>query len=142
MSLEWSLKEIYPSFKSKEFKNDLEKVDVIVKSLNDLSEEVYSNNNYKENLEKVINLLEKSNLLIGKIYSYCSLTISTDSKNLEARKFQDIITVKNSSLTLPLTKIYKWIGQIENIEEIINSSDLLLQHKFVIEEILEKINTL
>jgi len=138
MSLEWSLKEIYPSFTSKEFKNDLEKVDVIVKSLNDLSEEVYSNNNYKENLEKVINLLEKSNLLIGKIYSYCSLTISTDSKNLEARKFQDIITVKNSSLTLPLTKIYKWIGQIENIEEIINSSDLLLQHKFVIEEILEK----
>lgn len=138
MSLEWSLKEIYPSFKSKEFKNDLEKVDVIVKSLNDLSEEVYLNNNYKENLEKVINLLEKSNLLIGKIYSYCSLTISTDSKNLEARKFQDIITVKNSSLTLPLTKIYKWIGQIENIEEIINSSDLLLQHKFVIEEILEK----
>lgn len=138
MSLEWSLKEIYPSFTSKEFKNDLKKVDVIVKSLNDLSEEVYSNNNYKENLEKVINLLEKSNLLIGKIYSYCSLTISTDSKNLEARKFQDIITVKISSLTLPLTKIYKWIGQIENIEEVINSSDLLLQHKFVIEEILEK----
>ena len=140
MSLEWSLKEIYPSFQSEEFKNDLKKVDNLLLNLNNLSEEVYKDKNDKVNLEKVIKILEESNLLIGKIYSFCSLTLSTDTKNLDGKKYLDIISVKDSSLTMPLTKIYKWIGQIENIEDVIKGSDLLLEHKFIIEEIIEQNN--
>lgn len=138
MSLEWSLKEIYPSFESEEFKCDLKKVDDLLLKLNKLSEEVYEVKKDKENLEEVIRVLEESSLLIGKIYNYCNLTLSTDTKNLEGKKYLDIISVKDSSLTSPLTKIYKWVGQIENIQEVIKSSDLLEQHKFVIEEIIEK----
>ena len=40
MELNWSLKEIYPSFESEEFKNDLEKLDQSIKSLNTWADEV------------------------------------------------------------------------------------------------------
>ena len=140
MSLEWSLEEIYPSFESEEFKRDLKKVDDLLLTLNKLSEEVYTVKNHKENLEKVIRVLEESNLLIGRIYSFCSLTLSTDTKNLDGRKYLDIMAVKNSSLTMPLTKIYKWVATIENIDEVIKSSELLKEHEFIIKEIVEKNN--
>ena len=40
MELNWSLKEIYPSFESEEFKNDLDKLDQSIKSLNTWADEV------------------------------------------------------------------------------------------------------
>ncbi len=138
MSDNWSLKELYPSFTSKEFLEDLDKVD---KNINDLK--VFTENLNKEGdtlrtLEDIINNLENINLLIIKVGSFASLTVSADSKNVEGRKYLDVINNKNSLLAEPLTKIYKWIASIENIDEVINKSTLLKNHEFIIKEIINK----
>lgn len=67
-----------------------------------------------------------------------SLTVSADSKNVEGRKYLDVINNKNSLLAEPLTKIYKWIASVENIDEVINKSTLLKNHEFIIREIISK----
>ncbi|MCF0148976.1 MAG: M3 family oligoendopeptidase [Clostridium sp.] len=138
MSDNWSLKELYPSFTSKEFLEDLDKVD---KSINDLK--VFSGNLNKEKdtlsaLEDIINNLENIYLLISKVASFASLTVSADSKNVEGRKYLDVINNKYSLLAEPLTKIYKWIASVENIDEVINKSTLLKEHEFIIKEIIGK----
>ncbi|MDU5105487.1 M3 family oligoendopeptidase [Clostridium sp.] len=138
MSDNWSLKELYPSFTSKEFLEDLDKVD---KNINELK--VFSENLNKEEdtlrvLEDIINNLENIYLLISKVASFASLTVSADSKNVEGRKYLDVINNKNSLLAEPLTKIYKWIASIENIDEVINKSTLLKNHEFIIKEIINK----
>ena len=138
MSDNWSLKELYPSFTSKEFLEDLDKVD---KSINDLK--VFSGNLNKEKdtlsaLEDIINNLENIYLLISKVASFASLTVSADSKNVEGRKYLDVINNKYSLLAEPLTKIYKWIASVENIDEVINKSTLLKEYEFILKEIIGK----
>ena len=138
MSHNWSLKKLYSSFTSNEFIGDLDKVD---KSINDLiafSEKLNGESDELKSLEDIINKLENLYLLISKIASFASLTISADSKNVEGRKYLDIINNKISLLAEPSTKIYKWVASIENIDEVINKSELLKEHKFIIKEIVSK----
>ena len=134
----WSLKELYNSFTAKEFLDDLEKIDKEINGLNIFSNELNNSTDVKETLENIMNKMEKIYLLISKTGSFASLTISADSKNIEGRKYLDVINAKNSLLAEPFTKIYKWIASIENINEVINSSELLKEHEFVIKEIIEK----
>ncbi|MBS6502276.1 MAG: M3 family oligoendopeptidase [Clostridium sp.] len=138
MSLEWSLKEIYPSFNSKEFITDLKKVDEGIEDLKNFAKSTDEKSNDVVKLEELINKLESINLLINRIGAYANLTLSTDSKNAEGRKYLDVINSKYSLLAEPLTKIYKWVADIRDIDDLINSSDLLSKHKFFINEIIEK----
>ena len=138
MSHNWSLKELYSSFTSNEFLGDLDKVD---KSINDLiafSEKLNGESDELKSLEDIINKLENLYLLISKVASFASLTISADSKNVEGRKYLDVINNKISLLAEPSTKIYKWVASIENIDEVINKSELLKEHNFIIKEIVSK----
>ncbi len=140
MSLEWSLKEIYPSFTSEEFSTDLKKVDDGIEELKMFAKSTDEKSNDLIKLEELINKLENINLLLNRVGSYANLTLSTDSKNAEGRKYLDVINSKYSLLAEPLTKIYKWVANIKGIDSLIKSSDLLNKHKFFISEIIEKNN--
>ena len=91
MALEWSLKEIYESYTSKEFLDDLKKVDNGIGDLKAFSNAVYEGKDNIKNLENFINKLESINLVVTKIFNYANLTLSTDSQNIEGRKYLDII---------------------------------------------------
>lgn len=138
MSDNWSLKELYTSFTSKEFLEDLDKVDKNINNLKVFSENLNKESDSLKSLEDIINKLEDIYLLISKVASFASLTVSADSKNVEGRKYLDVINNKNSLLAEPLTKIFKWIASVENIEEVINKSTLLKNHEFIIKEIISK----
>lgn len=138
MSDNWSLKELYTSFTSKEFLEDLDKVDKNINDLKVFSENLNKDSDSLKSLEDIINKLENIYLLISKVASFASLTVSADSMNVEGRKYLDVINNKNSLLAEPLTKIYKWIASVENIDEIINKSTLLKNHEFIIREIISK----
>ena len=138
MSDNWSLKELYTSFTSKEFLEDLDKVDKNINDLKVFSENLNKDSDSLKSLEDIINKLENIYLLISKVASFASLTVSADSKNVEGRKYLDVINNKNSLLAEPLTKIYKWIASVENIDEVINKSTLLKNHEFIIREIISK----
>lgn len=140
MSLEWSLKNIYPSFTSKEFITDLKKVDDGIEELKRFAKSTDEKSNDLIKLEELINKLENINLLLNRVGSYANLTLSTDSKNPEGRKYLDVINSKYGLLAEPLTKIYKWVANIKDIDSLIKSSDLLRKHKFFISEIIEKNN--
>lgn len=140
MSLEWSLKNIYPSFTSKEFITDLKKVDDGIEELKRFAKSTDEKSNDLIKLEELINKLENINLLLNRVGCYANLTLSTDSKNAEGRKYLDVINSKYGLLAEPLTKIYKWVANIKDIDSLIKSSDLLRKHKFFINEIIEKNN--
>ena len=138
MADNWSLKELYSSFTSKEFLGDLEKIDKEINKLIIFAEELNSNSDTLKSLETAINKMESIYLLLVRTGAFASLTTSVDSRNVEGRKYLDIVKAKNSLLAEPYTKIYKWIASIDNIDEIINSSKLLKEHEFIIKEIIKK----
>lgn len=136
--MEWSLKELYNSFSSSEFKNDLGKLDKNIEEIEKFAIKINGSKDVNVDLEFIVNKLEETYLLINKLSAFSNLTLSTNSKDAEGRKYSDVINSKYSKLAEPLTKVYKWIGNIENLEEVINTSNVLKEHRFFINELKEK----
>lgn len=139
MELKWSLKELYESFQCNEFKDDIKKLDCYIEKINTFADEATLNHDDEaEKLENYINTSKKFIDLVSRVGSFTSLTLSVESKNIEALKYSDIIDQKLSLLAEADTKMSKWIGTVNNLDAIIETSDLLKEHKFYLKEIVRK----
>jgi len=138
MSGNWSLKELYNSFQSEEFKNDMAKCDEYVSKYNEFANSLEGHKDLKGLLEEYINLNTNLGITFNKVFSFSSLTLSVDTNNTEAQKNIEIAEEKYSKIAEPSAKINKFIGAIENISEIINGSDLLKTHEFFLTSIVEE----
>ena len=138
MELNWSLKEIYTSFNSKEFKGDIEKLTELIEDINTwATETVKDNENVVVKLEEYIKRFSEFTKLISKLGSFAELTVSADTNNIEALKYCDIIETKSTKIVEASTKLEKWISNIEDIDVVIGKSELLKEHEFVLKNIVE-----
>ena len=139
MSLNWSLKELYPSFNSKEFKEDIDRLANKINEINVWAEEAIKNNeSLLEKLEEYIKKYSKLNNLINKIGAFIQLSISVNAKNAEALKYSDIFEKKLTNIVEASTKLERYISNIEDIDSIIESSELLKAHEFVLKSVKEQ----
>ena len=139
MSLNWSLKELYPSFNSKEFKEDIDRLANKINEINVWAEEAIKNNeSLLEKLEEYIKKYSKLNNLINKIGAFIQLSISVNTKNAEALKYSDIFEKKLTNIVEASTKLERYISNIEDIDSIIESSELLKAHEFVLKSVKEQ----
>lgn len=139
MELKWSLKELYKSFDSEEFKSDLEKVDSLICNLNLWVEKITeSKDNSIEKLEEYIDYYTDIENLVNRVGAFIHLTISADTTNTIALKYSDILDDKLTNIVEADTKLNKWISSLDNLDRIIESSDKLKEHKFILTSIVDK----
>jgi pepF/M3 family oligoendopeptidase len=135
MELNWSLKELYSSFECKEFKDDVAKLDELIENfITSTNNTIISTDSPDKLLENFISMNIELKTLSRKLGSMVHLTLSVDTKNSTALKYDDILSSKISNLAESEAKITKWIGSLENLNTIIDSSDLLKEHRFFINE--------
>ena len=139
MELNWSLKELYTSFKSKEFKDDIEKLTETIEEIKSWANEVVKDNeNIEIKLENYIEKFTNFNNLAMKLFSFVNLTISANTKDKEALKYSDILEKKLTALVETSTKLERWISNIEDFDSVISKSKLLKEHEFVLKNIVEQ----
>ncbi|MFP4457832.1 MAG: M3 family oligoendopeptidase [Clostridia bacterium] len=139
MTVRWSLDSLYKSFDSKEFQSDLVKLEKLIEEMKNWSNEnLNSQNNAVEKLEKVIEFNIEFRTLHSVMASFSRLSSSVDANNQEATKYMDKLQKMQSELTAPQVQFELWLSKVEDLEEVINSSELLKEHKFYIEEIAQK----
>ena len=139
MNLNWSLKELYTSFNSEEFLEDMECLTEVIDEINKWTEIIVKDTDCaKVKLEGYVERFSVLADLITKIGSFIELSISVNTKDDEALKYSDILEKKLTKIVEAETKLNKWISSIENIDEVINESILLKDHEFILKEIVEK----
>ena len=139
MELKWSLDELYTSFTSEDFKDDLEGLAELIEDMKQFADIVVKDyENVKAKLEQYIERTAAFTDLVTKLGSFIELSLSVNTKDEEALKNSDIFEKELTKVVEANTKLEKWISGIENIDEIINSSSLLKEHEFIIKEIVEK----
>ncbi|WP_352420262.1 M3 family oligoendopeptidase [Proteiniborus sp.] len=135
MDMRWSLNELYSSFESEDFKSDMEKLYKLIDELKEWAELNFSS---KESAvakaEEYIKRMSEFITLHTKLASYARLTASVDAKNEQALKVSDRLSIKFSELTKAFVSYQKWIGSIDNIDELFAESDILRKHEFIIKE--------
>lgn len=133
MELRWNLDKIYSCFEAEEFTKDVEKFDKFIEDFSDLAD-----NKQKLSCEKFLETYviegEKFANIAHKLFAYCQLALSVDSKNQVALKNLEILQEKSTALAESEAKIEKWIGSLENLDEIINGSQILKEFKFYLVE--------
>ena len=132
----WSLKELYPSFESKEFTRDLKKFKELA---DEYKEWVNRVSKEGEDLSKVLNdyirYSQDLRYIGGRLGSFCSLNLSSDSSNAEASKNEEIIESIHSELAESHAKIKEIIGNIKDINKYIDNDEYLKEFKFFLNEI-------
>lgn len=132
----WSLKELYDSFSSQDFLDDLKHLDTLIKSYHQFAESLpIADEAVVSTLEHYLDFQLQFNDLFQKLFSFCSLTLSTDTSNEEALKYSDILNEKSSSLAKSETAINHWIGNLEALDLSLDASERLKEHQFFFKEI-------
>jgi oligoendopeptidase F len=134
----WNLDALYPSFESKEFQDSLVLIEKLIEESNSYA--IKELNDTSDALNKVKTFIVKSEelrSLLIKSFVFCSLSISTDAMNEEAKKYLNKMQQLSSKTTLASTKFSKWIPTISNLEELINNDELLTEVKYYINRIVE-----
>ncbi|NSB16909.1 M3 family oligoendopeptidase [Clostridium beijerinckii] len=139
MELNWSLKEIYPSFDSDEFKQDLNKLTDIIEEINKWALEATKNkDNLVEKLEGYINKFTKVTDLSSRISIFINLSLSVNTKDKNALRYSDILEKKLTNLIGSSVKFERYISSIDGLDEIISKSKLLKEHEFMLKNIVEQ----
>ena len=139
MNLNWSLKELYPSFHSNEFKIDMEKLDNKIDDINKWVDKIVTDNeNIIDKLEEYIKRFSKLTDLVSRLGSFIELNISVNTKNAEALKYSDIFEKKLTNIVEASTKIERYISSITDIDKVINQSELLKAHEFVLKNVVDQ----
>lgn len=134
--MKWSLKELYSSFDSKEFLEDLDILDSkIIEYCSWANDNLGSSDNPVEKIEAYINSSIDLSSRFSKLMSFAHLTNSVEAKNEVSLQYLDKLSVKNTELTKPEVQFKNFIKNIDNLDELINSSTLLKSHEFFLNEI-------
>lgn len=139
MNGKWNLDRLYTGFESKEFKEDMLKLENEINKFSDFANEIITSDDHISlRLEKYITYTNQFKDLSYRLFMYTNLIISVDTKNSIALKNMEVLEGMLAKTADTNARISQWIGNIENLNEVVKSSSLLTEHKFFFEEILEK----
>ncbi|WP_238919094.1 M3 family oligoendopeptidase [Clostridium sp. YIM B02555] len=139
MELNWSLKELYTSFESEDFKNDSNNLEKLIEDINLWTKDVVKDKeNLVEKLEQYINKFTHLKELASKLGMYINLSLSVNTKDESALKYSDILEKKLTNIVESSVKLERYISNIEDIDYLINQSELLKEHEFVLKKICEE----
>ena len=135
----WDLSFLYESFDDPRFAADLASLPGDIAALQALvdadGEPVAKLEGIKTALEA---LLAKEDRLMG----YCALTMAVDATNATAAMYMDKIDVILNDLQLVFSALTRYVGQLENLENIIASSAALQSVAFALKEMQQEYNHL
>ncbi|MBW9153947.1 M3 family oligoendopeptidase [Clostridium estertheticum] len=137
MDLTWNLDALYTSFNSEKFKGDMELLNKHIENLNDWSaKNMKDTNNAVSKMQEFLKLYNEYKSLYCCLYSYAELTSCSDNSNMEAMNILDDIEYKNSLVTDSFVKFNKWLISLNNIDELIDTSPILIEYRFYLKELL------
>ena len=123
---EWTLEDLYPSFESQEFKQDVEAYKALKGKFESLTLE-----DSVEGITQVVKLLEESTVLTGRLYNYIHLTLATDTTHETATQVEVQLAGVSADLQATYAKVSKFLGTIQTD---ITTDPFLTEYRYYFEE--------
>ncbi|MGB3367988.1 MAG: M3 family oligoendopeptidase [Acidaminobacteraceae bacterium] len=137
--MNWNLDSLYPSFNSNEFKSDLTLLDNLICDYDTWSKQIESSELApKIAIESYIKKYSEIKGLVLKLYAFSSLSFSTDTKNDDATSYMSSIREYDSKIVSSSVTFSIYLNSLEMsvIEQLCNSSDIIMEHKFHLFELI------
>lgn len=137
MDLTWNLDTLYTSFNSEKFKCDVERLNKHISNLNEWSvKNLKDTTSAASKIEEFLKLYNEYKSLYSCLTCYAYLIFSSDTSNIDAMNALDDIEDKDSLVTGTFVSFNKWLNDLNNIDELIDTSQYLREHHFYLKELL------
>jgi len=134
----WDLNKLYSSYESKEFQEDLLKVDNLINKFNEFKSLLSEKKEGNVLLTDFLLLSSELTTLFDKLFSFISLNYATNTTDQNSAKYNVVLSQKITELAEVETLFSKYVSKIENLDELISSSDFLTEHEFYLKEIVQR----
>ncbi|MFV9511090.1 M3 family oligoendopeptidase [Tepidibacillus sp. LV47] len=139
MEMRWNLAALYPSLDSEELKRDLEMAIHEIEQIKKWTElELNSSENAVRKIEDYLKMQISFLNRYNRLYHFGELTLSVEAKNEKALKTVERLEELGTELKEPNVKFQKWLSQISNLDQLIPTSPNLKEHRFYLQELVEK----
>ena len=138
--MRWSLDDYYPSFESGEFLDDIKKLESLITLIENIELPPPADMSAAERAslaEKVLRQKAEVSELVGRLMSFCSLTLSVEAGNKTALSYQQKLQQKLLKLTKPNVRFQLWITEGNDLEELLKHSEYLLAMGFYLREMVK-----
>ncbi|MBQ1255726.1 MAG: hypothetical protein IIX93_00415, partial [Clostridia bacterium] len=130
----WDLSVFYNDFSDVRLREDIEKIKTLTSDVDAL---LVSDRPNAEKLLEMLSVTREIDNLLNSTYGFIELTLATDANCMEALRYLDEMSNLMVEVQLMSSKFIRFVGGIENLEEVIESSEELKVHRFYIEEAKE-----
>lgn len=137
----WSLEKLYLGLDDPKFIEDSKKLDELIRSFKKKADEL-SYDSISVTLENFLKSYEDLSDVVAKQSTFLSLTLAADVSNKDFNNASVVLRQKLIQTTLPSTIFEKFVGGINNLDEVLNSNSYLKEYEFMLTEIKENSNHL
>ena len=128
--MQWDLTRLYKSFSDPAFAADMAAAEALTDKLSALFAAPAADT--AEQLCALINTFNELHSLTARFRSMVMLTLSADAQNEEALAYNDKLQNFSVRMRQQSSAFSRYVGSIENLEELIASNELLKEHAFVL----------
>lgn len=130
----WSLDVLYRGIDDPNLASDMERYEKLIGTFSE-AVAVLDKANAVATLRRVIEIKEEMTVLVRRLAGYFSLRRSANSSDAEGASYQTKISAMVASTTKDNVKFQKFAGDLADLDNVIESDELLCQYKFYFEEI-------
>ena len=127
----WDLSFLYKGFEDEAFLADLARLPEAISEQKTILD---SELPVQEKLEKLMDADEALSCLMDRLFNFAGLTLATDANNGTAQQYEDKLSVIANDASLVGSAITRFVGSIDNLEEIIAASEKLQPVAFALRE--------
>ncbi|MBC8078856.1 MAG: M3 family oligoendopeptidase [Gorillibacterium sp.] len=139
MNLTWDLNALYPSFNSSKFKAERELLNHHIKTINEWAAlNLQDRNEAASIIEEFLIRYNAYKSVYSCLYSYAELILSADGNNIEAMNILDDIDDAGSKVTDAFVNFNNWLASLSNLDDIINTSSYLSDHRFYLKGLVAR----
>ena len=131
---EWSLEIFYKGIDDPALTEDIAALEKNVATYKSLIAAL-NYDDIAKSLREIIDLKEATTVLVRKIAGYCSLRRSANSTDQEVSGIMTKIQTLMASTAKENVMFEKYVGKIENLDEVLSSDEILAQYKFYFSEV-------
>ena len=131
----WDLSYLYKSFEDEAFAADLARCPAMLDQQQALLDDASLDALTK--LEQLVTLDEEISALSDRVYSFVSMTLATDANNGPAQQYADKLALIGNKGRLIGSAITRFVGSIDNLDELIARSATLQPVAFALREMAE-----
>jgi len=133
--MRWDLSPLYESFESDKFVNDKEMIEKIILEANTWADNNLSKQeDAKEKLEYLLKSMTKLFDLMTRLSAFTQLTLATDATNEKALEMMFRLEKIDVSMDEFAKKATRFVGIVDNLDDVIASSRQLKEHAFFLNE--------